>query len=129
MPPPQLNRSAVGKDKAILRDESATLEKGSALFAIVSLPYHFPQIAGAQIPPLFIRRLVNLASVRGFIGGESHDCYVGQVSKGRVLTVSLSWGREADNRAEFAVTESPNSDSEHTWSLHLYWLLFERDFS
>jgi len=88
------------------------LKTAVLLFAIVSLLYHFPHIAEAQIPPVFIKRLGNPASVRGFIGGESHDSYVVNVSRGRVLAVSLSWRREGDNRAEFAVTESPNSDSE-----------------
>ena len=46
--------------------------------------------------------------MRGFIGGESHDGYVVRARKGSVLTVRLSWRREGDNRASFAVSESPD---------------------
>ena len=46
--------------------------------------------------------------MRGFIGGESHDGYVVRARKGSVLTVRLSWRREDDNRASFAVSESPD---------------------
>jgi hypothetical protein len=49
-----------------------------------------------------------MASVRGFIGGESHDSYVVRARKGQTLTVRLSWRREGDNRASFTVSESPD---------------------
>jgi hypothetical protein len=62
--------------------------------------------------PAFTKRLHSPASVRGFIGGESHDSYVIHVRSGRVLTVRISWRQEGDNRAEFDVSESPNSDGE-----------------
>jgi hypothetical protein len=52
------------------------------------------------------RRLRNPVSVRGFIGGESHDGYVVRAHKGQVLTVRLSWRREDDNRASLALSES-----------------------
>ena len=54
------------------------------------------------------KRLKSLVPVNGFIGGESHDTYVIRARKGQVLTLSLSWKREDDNRASFTVSESPD---------------------
>ena len=54
------------------------------------------------------RRLRSPASVRGFIGGESHDSYVIHASKGQIMTVEISWQKEGDNRAEFTITRSSN---------------------
>jgi len=67
-----------------------------------------PDVAVAQVETSPPRRLRVLASVRGFIGGESHDGYVVRARKGSVLTVRLSWRREGDNRASFSVRESPD---------------------
>jgi hypothetical protein len=53
-------------------------------------------------------RLKSMVPVKGFIGGESHDSYVIRARKGQILTVSLSWQREGDNRASFTVSESPD---------------------
>ncbi|HKO97424.1 MAG TPA: hypothetical protein VJU86_10550 [Pyrinomonadaceae bacterium] len=88
------------------------LKSAVLLFAIVSLHYSFPQSAEGQMPPVVTERLRSPASVRGFIGGESHDSYVVHASRGRILTVSLSWRREGNNRAQFTVTESTNTDGE-----------------
>lgn len=54
------------------------------------------------------KRIQSPATVRGFIGGESHDSYVIRARKGQTLTVDLSWRLKDDNRAEFTVTESSN---------------------
>lgn len=67
-----------------------------------------PDVAVAQVETSPHRRLRSAASVRGFIGGESHDGYVVRARKGSVLSVRLSWRREGDNRASFAVSESPD---------------------
>jgi hypothetical protein len=68
-----------------------------------------PDVAVEQIEASTPRRLRSLApTVRGFIGGESHDGYVIRARKGSVLTVRLSWQREGDNRASFVVSESPD---------------------
>lgn len=64
--------------------------------------------AGAQPEPSPARRLRTPATVRGFIGGESHDSYVIRARKGQTLTVRLSWRREGDNRAYLTVSESPD---------------------
>lgn len=66
------------------------------------------EVAGAQpklSPP---RRLRSPATVRGFIGGETHDAYVIRARKGQTLTVRLSWRGEGGSRAEFGVSESPD---------------------
>ena len=65
-------------------------------------------VAAAQVEASTHRRLRSLATVRGFIGGESHDSYVIRARKGSVLTVRLSWQREGDSRASLAVSESPD---------------------
>lgn len=67
--------------------------------------------AVAQVGTSPPRRLQNSASVRGFIGGESHDGYVVRARKGSVLTVRLSWRSEGDNRASLTVSESPDFHS------------------
>lgn len=64
-----------------------------------------------------IKRLRSPATVRGFIGGESHDSYVVRARKGQAITVQISWRREhdnelGDNRAEFFVSQSPNFDGD-----------------
>jgi hypothetical protein len=58
-----------------------------------------------------IRRLRSPATVRGFIGSESHDSYVVRAREGQIMTVQISWQREndketRDNHAEFFVSES-----------------------
>ena len=65
-------------------------------------------VAAAQLKPSPAKRLRSPATVRGFIGGESHDSYVIRVRTGRTLMVRLSWRREGKNRASFSVIESPN---------------------
>ena len=54
------------------------------------------------------KRLKSMVPVNGFVGGESHDSYVIRARKGQILTLSLSWQREEDNRASFTVSASPD---------------------
>jgi hypothetical protein len=65
-------------------------------------------VGEAQLTPSPARRLRGSATVRGFIGGESHDNYVIRARKGQTLSVLLSWRREGDNQASFTVSESPD---------------------
>ena len=65
-------------------------------------------IACAQDNTTPKKRLRSPATVKGFIGGESHDSYVIRVRKGQILSVQISWRRADDNHAEFIVSESPN---------------------
>ncbi|MDT5122193.1 MAG: hypothetical protein QOC96_1675 [Acidobacteriota bacterium] len=69
-------------------------------------------LAVARVKTALPRRLRDMAPVRGFIGGESHDGYVVRARQGQVLTVRLSWRREGGNRASLAVSESPNFSGE-----------------
>ena len=61
-----------------------------------------------------MRRLRTPATVRSFIGGESHDSYVIRARKGETMTVQISWRREhgelGDNHAEFFVGKLPDFD-------------------
>ncbi len=54
------------------------------------------------------KRLRAPATVRGLIGGESHDAYVVRVPKGRSLTIEISWRSEDNNTASFGVGKSAN---------------------
>src|SRR5215468_9268794 len=61
----------------------------------------------------YVKRLRNPATVKGFIGGESHNSYVIKVRKGQTLTVQISWKHEhdkelGDNHAEFFVSDLPD---------------------
>ena len=84
------------------------LKSVSLLPLAVVLLLFTADVAGAQLKPLPARRLRSPATVRGFIGGESHDNYVIRARKGQTLTVRLSWRLEGDNRASFTVRESPD---------------------
>ena len=71
----------------------------------------FVNVSQAQVrqPPEYLERLRNPATVRGTIGGESHDSYVISARKGQVMTVRLSWRQESTelgaNQAQFYVSE------------------------
>jgi hypothetical protein len=80
----------------------------------------------------YTKKLRSPATVKGFIGGESHDCYSIHARQGQMLTVQISWQPEHDkdmgaNHAEFFVRDSPafggegvkfgnESDSGRSWS-------------
>jgi hypothetical protein len=52
------------------------------------------------------KRLHAPATVRGLVGGESHDAYVVRVPHGRSLSVEISWRSEDNNTASFGVGTS-----------------------
>jgi len=61
----------------------------------------------------YVKRLRNPATVKGFIGGESHNSYVIRVRKGQTLTVQISWKHEhdkeqGDNEAQFSISDLPD---------------------
>ena len=65
----------------------------------------------------YVKRLRNPATVKGFIGGESHNSYVIRVRKGQTLTVQISWKHEhdedlGDNEAQFDVSDLPDFASD-----------------
>ncbi|SRR6266481_3087722 len=78
------------------------------------------------------RPLRSPATVKGFVGGESHDSYAIHAREGHEMIVHISWEPEhdkelGDNHAEFFVSEFPQfagegvrfgnkSDEGKTWS-------------
>jgi hypothetical protein len=62
--------------------------------------------AGTKVEVDRATRLKSMVPANGFIGGESHDSYVIRARQGQILTLSLSWHGEDDNRASFTVGES-----------------------
>jgi hypothetical protein len=68
--------------------------------------------AAAQVDTVPAKRLRGSATVRGVIGGESHDSYLIHARKGQRLTVRISWRHEGENRAEFTVGDTPDFGGE-----------------
>lgn len=63
-------------------------------------------VVSAQSPCLHTKRLnPPAATAKGFIGGESHNCYLIRASRGKTMTVKISWRREDDNNASFSVAK------------------------
>lgn len=77
------------------------------LAVIISIAALLPGVALGQTAPK-PKRLHPPATVRGLVGGESHDAYVVRVSKGRSLTIEISWRSEDNNTASFSVGTSPD---------------------
>jgi len=77
------------------------------LAVIISIGALLPSAAAGQAAAK-PKRLHAPATVRGLVGGESHDSYVVRVPKGRSLTVEISWRSEDNNTASFSVGKSPN---------------------
>ena len=95
-------------------DRQDNLQKGSFLLYLIAWAMLVAGVAAAQEDTTFKdtapkQRLQNPASVKGFIGGESHDSYVIRARKGQTMSVGISWRREGANRAEFTVSESPDA--------------------
>ena len=72
--------------------------------------------ADATLAQKQAQRLRSPATVRGFIGGESHDSYVIRARKGQIMTVQLSWRHEhangVANHAEFFVGDLPHFNAD-----------------
>ena len=62
----------------------------------------------------YVKKLRSPATVKGLIGGESHDSYVIHARRGQTMTVEISWKPEhdenGDNHAEFWVGTLPDFD-------------------
>ena len=78
---------------------------GLSIFAAVVL---FVSAASAQTPTDTVEkvRLKSPATVKGEIGGESHDSYVIRVRKNQTLTVQITWKEKGDYTAHFVVSRS-----------------------
>jgi len=91
-----------------------TLQRASWLLVALATLSLAPNLALGQEHR---RRLQSPATVRGLVGGESHDSYVIRARQGQIMTVQISWRREhdtdlGDNRAEFFVSESPDFNGD-----------------
>ena len=62
--------------------------------------------AQAQTDTVEKVRLKNPATVKGEIGGESHDSYVIRVRKNQTLKVQIDWKEKGDRTAHFVVSRS-----------------------
>jgi hypothetical protein len=80
-----------------------------ALAVIISIIALLPIVAAGQAAPK-PKRLRAPVTIRGLVGGESHEAYVVRVSKGRSLTIEISWRSEDNNTASFGV--GTNADFE-----------------
>jgi hypothetical protein len=64
-------------------------------------------VPGQGLPRGQAARAVKVpSSVRGFVGGESHDTYRIDVQQGERLVVRIAWRAEGGNRAEATVSTS-----------------------
>jgi hypothetical protein len=93
-----------------INTKSITLLKKFLAVVALAILFAVANIANGQE---YVKRLRNPASVKGLIGGESHNSYVIRVRKGQTLTVQISWRHEhdenlGDNHAEFFVSDLPN---------------------
>ena len=70
----------------------------------------FLTVGGAQAQTDSVKkvRLKSPATVKGEIGGESHDSYVIRVRKNQTLTVQITWKEKGDYTAHFVVSRSAN---------------------
>jgi hypothetical protein len=84
------------------------LQKTYLLFTVIATLMLAAHSTSAQNDNTPKKRLRSPATVRGFIGGESHDSYVIRARRGQIMTVQISWRPEGDNRAEFTISESRN---------------------
>ena len=89
------------------------IPKAFLFFLALITAFANPSLAREQE---YVERLHSPATVRGFIGGESHDTYVIRARKGQIMTVRISWRREhlnpGTNHAEFYVGEAPDFDGD-----------------
>lgn len=81
------------------------LTRWLTLTVVISIAALLPSLAAGQAEPK-PKRLHAPATVRGLVGGESHEAYVIRVPKGRSLSVEISWRREDNNTASFGVGKS-----------------------
>jgi hypothetical protein len=84
------------------------LQRASLMLVVLATLFLCADFARPQDGMTLAKRLRNPATVRGFIGGESHDSYVIHARKGQLLRVQISWRHEEDNNAQFTVSESPD---------------------
>lgn len=85
------------------------IKNNGLLITAVVIMLAWANYAHAQTDAVRKQRLRSpVAIARGFIGGESHDSYVIRARRGQMMTVRISWRREADNTANFSVATGRN---------------------
>ena len=88
---------------------AASLALSSGIVVVATF-YSAAPLANAQGRNVELR---SPQSVRGFIGGESHDSYAIRARKGQELTVHISWQRVGSNEADFSVSESADFNGDN----------------
>ena len=87
---------------------SKTITKLFLTFPAITILFFANIATQAQTETTPKKRLNSPATVKGFVGGESHESYVIRVQKGQTLMVQISWVRKDDNKAEFTISRSAN---------------------
>ena len=84
------------------------LQKTYLLFTLLATLILIATNVSGQSDTTPKKRLRSPATVKGLVGGESHDSYVIFTRKGQVMTVQISWRREGENHAGFTISQSPS---------------------
>lgn len=76
-----------------------------SFFAVAILLFTVGSLS-AQTDSVKKKRLKSPATIKGFIGGESHDSYVIRLRKNQRLKVQISWKESGDRAAHFVISKS-----------------------
>jgi hypothetical protein len=90
----------------IKMNNSNTLTKIRLTLFAVTILFLTAGAALAQIDSVKKKRLQSPATVKGFVGGESHDSYVIRARKNQTLKVQISWAGGGDKKAQFVISKS-----------------------
>ncbi len=85
---------------------SKSITKICVTFFAVLVVLFAAAAANAQTDSTPKKRLKSPATVKGTVGGESHDSYVIRVRRGQRLRVQISWKGKGDKTAAFVVSKS-----------------------
>jgi hypothetical protein len=91
--------------KEIKMKNSNTLTKIRLTLFAVTILFLTAGAALAQVDSVKKKRLQSPATVKGFVGGESHDSYVIRARKNQTLKVQISWAG-GDQKAQFVISKS-----------------------
>ncbi len=78
-----------------------------SFFAVAILLFTVSNLS-AQTNPVEKKRLKVPSTVKGVIGGESHDGFVIRLRKNQRLKVQISWSERGDHTAHFVISKSPD---------------------
>ncbi len=91
--------------KSVIKDSGVQYEIYSIFSFYKTIPDKFSSTS-PKADAVEKVRLKNPATVKGTIGGESHDSYVIRVRKNQTLTVQITWEEKGDYAAQFVVSRS-----------------------